>query len=144
VKSGSQLYVLIDLQFVYNGLVFCSFSAVQQERKPPDAKDRMSVSTSSQRVFLHKELDRPSLSVPTFSDKSEVKLSYFTIVTLTLGAHLNLNEFRGYGEQNCFPECCLRLLFRYDFGMQKTMLEFDQLSSDFCLLIRALHKNETQ
>ena len=47
-----------------------SISAVQQERKPPEPKDKIgNVATSTQKIYIRKDLSSPSAAIPTFSIK---------------------------------------------------------------------------
>ncbi|XP_071084218.1 orphan steroid hormone receptor 2-like isoform X2 [Haliotis cracherodii] len=45
--------------------------AVQQERKPPDQKDKIqtTVATSTQRIYIRKDFNSPSAAIPTFAAK---------------------------------------------------------------------------
>ena len=48
------------------------FAAVQQERKPPPEKDvrsPLSVSTSTQKIYIRKDFTSNSASVPMFTPK---------------------------------------------------------------------------
>lgn len=62
------------------------FAAVQQERKPPELKDGRSnssmVNQSGHHVFLQKDLENSSSSLPTFTEKSEVRSEIFSIFSL--------------------------------------------------------------
>ncbi|XP_071084222.1 orphan steroid hormone receptor 2-like isoform X6 [Haliotis cracherodii] len=46
--------------------------SVQQERKPPDQKDKIqtTVATSTQRIYIRKDFNSPSAAIPTFAAKS--------------------------------------------------------------------------
>ena len=45
--------------------------AVQQERRPPEPKDKLpaNVATSTQKIYIRKDLSSPSAAIPTFSIK---------------------------------------------------------------------------
>ena len=48
-----------------------SIAAVQQERRPPEPKDKLpaNVATSTQKIYIRKDLSSPSAAIPTFSLK---------------------------------------------------------------------------
>ena len=52
-------------------------SAVQQERRPPEAKEKLpgNVATSTQKIYIRKDLSSPSAAIPTFS----IKVSLTTV-----------------------------------------------------------------
>ena len=46
-------------------------TAVQQERKPPEPRDRLSlnVAASTQKIYIRKDFNSPSTAIPTFDTK---------------------------------------------------------------------------
>ena len=59
---------LCDTPALTSGVVT---SAVQQERRPHDHKDKVpvTVATSTQRIYIRKDFNSPSAAIPTFSPK---------------------------------------------------------------------------
>ena len=59
---------LCDMPALTSGVVT---SAVQQERRPHDHKDKVpvTVATSTQRIYIRKDFNSPSAAIPTFSPK---------------------------------------------------------------------------
>ena len=51
------------------------YLAVQQERKPPEPRDKMSMNmaTSTQKIYIRKDLSSPTPSVPFFLNKNVSK-----------------------------------------------------------------------
>lgn len=57
---------------------FLSFSAVQQERKPPDSEKKLptTMATSTQRIYIRKDLNSPAAAIPNFTNRiSEIEVN---------------------------------------------------------------------
>ncbi len=64
------LYISSKMALGLNSVSNRPISAVQQERKPPEPKDKIgNVATSTQKIYIRKDLSSPSAAIPTFSIK---------------------------------------------------------------------------